>query len=248
MAWLIVSQEHDEAARWAANELPGAGIEPVHHVTDTNLLSATWEHRVSMEGCSTMLALADGRAIDSREIRGTLNRLVQAPVPALAFEDRQYGFHEMSALVMSWLASLPGPILNPPDTRGLAGAWRWPSKWAMLAAEAGLAAAPVTVDTDRELPASGDSWIAWPPHAPVAEDVIVVGEAVFAIEPLAESTIDGCRRLACVAQTPLLGLVFSCATCGETPMLIGATPLPDLRAGGSGLIEALADALKRDEK
>jgi hypothetical protein len=246
MAWLIVSAEQDAAAHWAAEKLPSAGIEPIHLVTDTDLLSATWEHRLSTGGSSTCLVLADGREIDSQEIQGTINRLIQAPIPQLAFEDRQYGFHEMSALVMSWLASLPGPTLNPPDTRGLAGAWRWPSEWAMLAAEAGLIAAPVAFDSDRELTASGDLWIAWPPHALVAEDVIVVGDVVFAIEPLSEATIDACRRLACIAETPILGLVFSCATCGDVPMLIGATPLPDLRAGETELIDSLAVALKRE--
>ena len=116
----------------------------------------------------------------------------------------------------------------------------------MLAAEVGLTSAPVSIDTDVDRTVNQDSWIAWHPHAPVDEDVIVVGEAVFAIEPLSESTIDACRRLACIAQTPILGLVFSCATCGEAPQLVGATPLPDLRAGGTELIEALATALKRE--
>ena len=35
--------------------------------------------------------------------------------------------------------------MNPPDTRGLSGAWRSPAEWAVLAGEAGLAAAPVVV-------------------------------------------------------------------------------------------------------
>ena len=61
----------------------------------------------------------------------------------------------------------------------------------MLAAEVGLTSAPVSIDTDVDRTVNQDSWIAWHPHAPVDEDVIVVGEAVFAIEPLSgESTID----------------------------------------------------------
>jgi hypothetical protein len=56
--------------------------------------------------------------------------------------------------------------------------------------------------------------------------------------------MDACRRLACLAQTPILGLVFSCATCGGTPEVAAATPLPDLRAGGPELIEALVVALQ----
>ncbi len=202
-----------------------------------------------MEGVCSRLTLGDGRAVESREVRGTLNRLPHAPPLPLAAEDREYGFHEMSALVMSWLASLPGPVLNPPDTRGLAGAWRAPSEWAFLAAEAGMWAAPVSVDSEAEW-GSGGGWQAWPPYAPVEAAAIVVGEAVFAHEPLTEATITGCRRLACLAQTPVLGLVFSCATCGGSPEIAGATPLPDLRAGGEEVIEALAAALRgeRDDR
>ncbi len=61
---------------------------------------------------------------------------------------------------------------------------------------------------------------------------------------MAEATIDACRRLAAVARTPLLGLLFSCATCGGSPEIAGVTPLPDLRAAEDEVIEALALALR----
>ncbi len=175
MGWLVITAEGDEAGRWAAERLAFAGLEPLVVVTDADLAGAIWDHRVGNDGTASRLTLGDGRVVDSGEIRGTLNRLQVAPPPPLAAEDREYGFHELSALLMSWLASLPGPMLNPPDTRGLAGAWRSPAEWAVLAAEAGLRAAPVTVDPDSEWPGDGSGWRAWPPYAPVAEDVIVVG-------------------------------------------------------------------------
>ncbi len=245
MVWLVIAGDYDEAARWAAERLPSAGLDPLLFITDTDLAGGTWDHRLGADGAATRLTLADGRVIDSREVQGTLNRLQLAPLPPLAPEDRDYGFHEMSALMMSWLASLPGPVLNPPDTRGLAGAWRSPAEWAQLTAEAGLPAAQVTIDTAAEW-SEGEGWRMWPPFAQIHEDVIVVGRAVFALQPLDESTLAGCRQFACLAQTPLLGIVFSCGTCGGTPEIVGVTPLPDLRAGGQELIEALAVALKGD--
>jgi hypothetical protein len=244
MIWLVIASEYDEPARWVADRLPSAGIDPTVLVTDADFAGATWEHRLGADDVTSRLTLGDGRVIDSHEIRGTVNRLQQAPLMPLAPEDREYGFHESSALIVSWLASFPGPMLNPPDTRGLAGVWRSPAEWALLASEAGLPAAPVTIDSETEWPADGSGWRAWPPYAPIDEDIIVVGEAVFALEPLTESTMDACRRLACLAQTPILGLVFSCATCGGTPEVAAATPLPDLRAGGPELIEALVVALQ----
>lgn len=250
MSWLVLAPEVDEAARWAAERLPGAGLRPLCVVTDADLAGATWDHRVNDDGVATTLALADGRVLTSSEIQGTLNRLVQVPmglITALGPADRDYAFHEFSALFLSWLASLPGPILNPPEARGLGGAWRPPGEWAMLAAESGVPSARVRFDSTDERPCAG-GWRAWPPYAPVEEDVIVVGEAVFARDPLDPATLAAYRRLACRAGTPILGIAFACATCGGRPEVASVTPLPDLRAGGDELIEALAAALRGDGK
>jgi hypothetical protein len=246
MVWLVIAAEYDEAARWAAGELPSAGIDPLLYITDSDLMDATWEHRLGKDGIHSHLTLSDGRVIDSCEVHGTLNRLQLAPAPRLSPEDRDYGFHEMSALTMSWLSSLPGPVFNQPDSRGLAGAWRSPGEWAMLTAEAGLTAAPVTVDSATAWTPADNGWRLWPPFASINEDVIVAANAVFSVEPLSDETLAGCRRLACLAETSILGIVFSCATCGGNPEIAGVTPLPDLRAGGPELIEALALAMKGD--
>jgi hypothetical protein len=250
MSWLVLASEVDEAARWAAGRLPGAGLEPLRFVTDAELAGATWDHRLDDDGVATTLTLTDGRVIRSSEVKGTLNRLVQVPaglITALAPADRDYAFHEFSALFMSWLASLPGPILNPPETRGLGGAWRSPAEWAMLAAESGVRSARVSFDSANEWPYAG-GWRAWPPYAPIEEDVIVVGEAVFARDPVDAATLAAYRRLARRAGTPILGIAFACATCGGSQDVVAVSPLPDLRAGGDELIEALAAALRGDGK
>jgi hypothetical protein len=45
---------------------------------------------------------------------------------------------ELFALLLSWLASLPCAVVNPPSPRGLAGAERSPLEWLGLAARCGL--------------------------------------------------------------------------------------------------------------
>jgi len=240
MTWLVLAPTLDEAARWAAERLPAAGIAPLMMVTDQDLAGATWRHQLDHDGATTAIALADGRVIDSGDLRGTLNRLTHVPpglVDGMAFDDRAYAHQELSALVLSWLASMPGPVVNPPDPRGLCGAWRPSSEWAMLAAEAGLCPAPVRVNGEIERQDVPGGWQSWPPYAPVPEDVIVAGEAVFAGRELDETTIAACRCLAARAGTPLLGLAFNAEG------MSGATPLPDLRAGGDDLVAALAHLL-----
>jgi len=237
MTWLVVASEPDAAARWAAGRLRAAGCSPLALVTDADLAGATWEHRLGNDGGGTRLALADGSVIDSATVRGTLNRLTHVP-PALVApmgpDDRAYALQELSALVLSWLASLPGPVLNLPDPRGLCGAWRPPAEWALLASDAGLC--PVTVDGAAP-PGAAGAWRVWSPHSPVPGDAIVVGDAVFAVRELDPATVAACRCLAARAATPILGLAF------DGDRLAGVTPLPDLRDGGDDLVEELAGAL-----
>jgi hypothetical protein len=237
MTWLVIASEPDAAAQWVADCLREYGLAPLTIVTDADFAGATWRHWLEGDRGGTRLELADGRVVDSATVRGTLNRLTHVPpalAAAMAPEDRTYAVQELSALVLSWLASLPGPVLNPPDPRGLCGAWRPPAEWALLASGAGLC--PVSVD-GAESPGSGGAWQAWTPFAPVPEDAIVVGETVFANRELDAATVAACRCLAARAGTPILGLAF------DGDRLAGATPLPDLRAGGDDLVRELAAAL-----
>jgi hypothetical protein len=241
MSWLVLASEFDESARWVADGL-ATGSGSVQFVTDADLAGATWSHRVGDRSLSTRVALADGRTIDSDEVRGTFNRLTWVPpafVEQLVEDDRRYGLQEFSALVMSWLASFPGPIINPPDTRGLSGAWRSPAEWAILAGSAGLNTAPVFFDSANDASA-GNGWYATGRNGPFVEDVIVVGDAVFSDADVAPVTADGCRRLAASSATPVLGLAFV----GDGMCTVaGVTPMPDLRAGGDAAIDAVAEAL-----
>lgn len=243
MTWLVLATEADESARWAAEGLGRVGFEPLTLILDVELAGARWSHRIERGAVTTDLQLADGRSIDSTEVRGTLNRLTFLPpviVEPLVADDRLYGLQELSALVMSWLASLAGPLVNPPDPRGFGGAWRAPAEWAVLAHDAGLACAPVYADSADDRQARQGGWRLAGPHAALGEDVIVVGNAVFSHDGLDPAEVVAFRRLAELSGTPMLGAVFA----GDGGHHVaGVTPLPDLRAGGDGIIAALAEAL-----
>lgn len=243
MTWLVLAAEGDDCAGWVADGLADAGLDPLCVVADTELAGATWTHRIDGDATTTRVDLSDGRSIDSSDIRGTFNRLTYLPpaiADSLAADDQLYGLQEISALMMSWLASLPGPTVNPPDTRGFCGAWRSSGEWALLAGQAGLRCAPVYFDSASDGPGPGRGWRDSGAYVPFAEDVIVVGDAVFSRDDLDPDDIGACRRLAALASTPVLGIAFAA---DGTHEVAGITPLPDLRSGGDAVITAIADAL-----
>jgi hypothetical protein len=237
VTWLVLCDPRDRAALWAHQRLGALGLTPLELVTSDDLAGAGFEHRIDDGGASTVITLADRRTLRSEDVRGTLNRLAAAPAAELARlppEDRDYGLQELHALYLSWLHSLPGPLLNPPDSRGLCGAWRPPSQWADLGGRAGLAVRddvfPPGVDQDAP--------------GPAGDDAIVVGERVFSRIPLSPAASAGCVRLAALAGTPILGIRFEDAGSDGPEVLAWAGPLPDLRLGGESLVAALADALR----
>ena len=119
MSWLVLASELDDCARWVADGLATTGTEPVQFVTDADLAGATWSHahRNGHIGnghgsVATRVDLADGRMIDSADIRATFNRLTWVPpvlVESLVADDRQYGLQELSALVIELVGVVAGP-------------------------------------------------------------------------------------------------------------------------------------------
>ena len=96
-----------------------------------------WDHRIGRSGIVLELDLADGRRFSRKDSTGVLNRLSYLPsawVQRVGGPDRDYALQEMYAFFLSWLHSLPGPLLNPPVPQGLCGNWRHPSAWTFLPA------------------------------------------------------------------------------------------------------------------
>jgi hypothetical protein len=171
-----------------------------------------------------------------------LNRLVTVPYEPLRHlepEDRDYASQELTAFFLSWLHALPCPVLNRATPQGLSGAWRHRSEWVWLAAQAGL-----PTPRYRQSSSSGgqvrDAGITSP--ASTVATVLVVGRQVVG-ESAPSSILSGCQRLARLTGTHLLGIEFT-ADAGGAWTFSGATPQPDLRLGGSALLDALSSAFQ----
>jgi hypothetical protein len=229
--WLVLCDRTDHAALWAHRGLAARGLEPLELVTaDALAYALRWEHRVGAAGASVVVELGDGRRIDGAGVRGVLNRLVAVPDGHLALAreaDRDYARQELHAFFVSWLASLPGRVVNRPTPQGLCGSWRHRSEWLALAASAGVPIAPFRMNGD--VPDGG--------FVPAARTVVVVaGEAVGGGLPAAVRS--GCVRLARLAGAGVLGVELA-----ADGRVAGATPLPDLRLGGELALDLLAEAL-----
>ena len=236
--WLLLCNSTDKTALWAAGRLRARGLEPLIVLTPELLhYSLRWEHRLHSGGAtSTTFTLADGTRIDGTKIRGVLNRVSLVPVHLLEHfieADRVYAQQEWTAFHMSWLASLRAPVLNLPVMEGLSGAWRHPSEWVWLAAQAGL-------DTSvyvQGAPGAGDAG-----HAQTGAGVVSItaidGRGIG--KDVSEDLADACGRLGVLAKTRLLGVELD----ARSGAFISASPLPNLRRGGDAVIEALAAGLR----
>lgn len=240
---LVLCESDDQAALWAGEGLLDRGL-PVELVTADDLAQAVrWKHRLGSAGTASEVVLGDGRVLDSTGVTGTLNRLVTTPpwqLAAASEVDREYAAQEVFSLWLSWLWSLPGPMLNRPTPQGLSGCWRHDSEWAVLAAQAGLRT-PTYQMTSSE--PNGRQLV---PDGELDEERVatsfVVGRRVVA-GPQQAGIAEGCRRLATASRTALLGVDLIEHQLGGWTFL-QASPTPELRLGGDAILDALAAELR----
>jgi hypothetical protein len=242
--WLVLAESTDTAAGWAAVELRRRGLDPLELVTSEQLGTAVrWEHRLGGGRPRVDIALADGRRILGESVRGSLNRLFAvspAAMSNLEAADRQYAQGELYALYASWLHALPGPMLNAPGPLGLAGRWRTEFEWAALASRAGLRIEPRLFGHDDDGEGEGT-----PPRMPLPTAIVVAGRVIG--PPLPDDVRAACGRLAALADAELLGIELKLRQDRDSTFA-GATPWPDLRAGGEPLLDALAEALREPSR
>jgi hypothetical protein len=237
---LVLCEETDVSALWAADALRLRGLSPAV-LTGADLASVErWQHRIGRAGADCEIRLSGGACLRCRETGGVLNRLPSVPSTWLrrfGGPDYNYAMQEMYAFYLSWLHALPGPKLNPPTPQGLCGNWRHPSAWVALAARVGLPVWPFRQTSDDD-PAS-----LWQmPALPSTETVHVAGTRVVGSSPQLRSYGAACLRLAEAAGATLLGIDFAPDINGEWKMT-RATVMPDLVCGGEELADALAAAL-----
>ena len=128
--------------------------------------------------------------------------------------------------------------LNRPTPQGLCGTWRHTSEWIWLAHRAGLPA-PRYVQSGRDVPQLG--YQASVPFGKRVHPALVAAGRVFA-EPMPALIEEGCRKLAELAQTEILGIdLFEDS---DSLQFAGATPIPDLQRGGLPLLKHLAEAMQ----
>lgn len=243
--WLVLCSATDQAGIWVYERLRARGLDPLELVT-AEVLSAglRWCHRLDSRGVDIEVELADGREIRSDDVRGVVNRIVAIPNDALRFAkppDAEYAEQEIYSFYMSWLYSLPRPLLNPPTPQGLSGRWRHVSEWANLASRAGLQV-PVTEWGHDQ--ACGDRDLATSMRLrPVSKDLqmvfVVDGKVVG--RDLTEEEEGACALVAVLSETPLLAIELVRDRSGW--MFNGASANADLRLGGEPLADALFERL-----
>jgi len=234
--YAVLCGPEDAAAVWAAHELTRRGL-PVRVITTEELVySASLTHRLSADGSTVAVRLADG-SILGPGLRGTLNRVVRLPRAHLAAtdeKDHDYVLSELHAVLTSLLFALPGVVVGRADPRGLSGAWWRPAEWLVAAGRSGLISVGYRSGGFDEI--SGQ------------QTVLVVGAAVVAPSgvDIPTDVVVGCQRLAERHGGGLLGLDF--AVEGSTWAFKRATPWPDLRPGGALLADALHATLLSRER
>jgi len=145
----------------------------------------------------------------------------------------------LTAFFISFLASLPGPILNRPTARGLAGPQRDAFEWTTLAARVQMKTVACHQSTGRS---PLDTVSPFPKGASVTRVAVVVVSYRHLVGYDVPSEISrACRDLAVLSDTALLGI--SLQTDGSDWVFDGATIWPDLRAGGRELVDVMAEVL-----
>jgi hypothetical protein len=241
-SWLVLCSVADPSALWVYERLRVRMRAAVSLLLVESLAAPAvrWEHRVDDAGATLALDTVDGTRIESAGIGAVLNRLVAAPLALVELaepEDREYARSELTAFAASWLCVLSATVVNRPSPQGLAGRWRPPLEWRVLAALAGVATAPLRMRSDD---GSGTQVVDL--DEPSTWVLAVDGRVLHDGVPLALQR--AVARLSARVDARVLGLRF----CGPDPAaagwrLLDATPYPDLSLAGEIGVAAIERAL-----
>ena len=241
--WLILSETGDSAASWLTSELKTRNLQDVRLVVSHELgPGARWHHRVKTGTQSIDVELLAGW-LRGRDITGVVNRLSGAwgwHFPSAEnSNDAEYAQNEVYAFFLSWLQALPAPMLGRPSPPYLAGRHYRPAEWAYLAARSNL-----RFENSTYYSGAPELSTPRPAHSNNSVDrrVFVIGTRAIGDAPT--HVLDSCVRLAQLSMNSLLGINFRIAGGGD--LFISATPTPDLRLGGSGLVDCIASYLQSE--
>lgn len=231
MVTLVLCDDGDESAAWAAHGLRRCGLDVVLATASELTCALRCEHRVEDGHVTVEMSLPGRRNWSGTGVTGVLNRLRTVPVPAtpgVPEPDLVYARDELQALTLSWLAGIERSgafFIGSPRAAGLSAPWRYATEWHLLAQAAGLPPAPVTLHTGTD-PV---------PVAPASAVLSICGELSGALTPHREQ---GVRRLVQLTGAETLSVMFDAH--GRTVL---CDELPDLRGGGDPGVHALARRL-----
>ncbi|MGH8018789.1 MAG: hypothetical protein ACREIA_10935 [Opitutaceae bacterium] len=234
-----MTEPFDPSGGWLAHELAKHASEEVLHLTSRDIATAAQADRgVDDGGVWFRVVAASGRVVESRKLRGVVNRICSSPGALThGMGGRTTEAPSLGAPLMRWLHRWPGPVLNRPNVDGLSGDFRPSFWWLDHAVRAGFAVPRSQPDFgDRSAP-SGDPASAW---------VAVAGDDVHALDDpgrvIAMSLCSRCRRLAHAAGAAILGIEAASTHTGEWTFG-GASLRPDLSRGGEPLVRSVMRAL-----
>lgn len=223
--YAVLCDPADGAALWALDRLRARlGRVMLVHL-DALALSPATEWRIGPGGAQASVTLPGGQVFGTGTVRAVLNRAHRPPRPAITGPDEGYAQEEMAALTIAILAAFTTAAVNAPHPLSLAGRDPGMPAWLHVAALAGLPTVPWRMD-EQGLHAA----------PPPARQALLVGEAVFGMEP---GLAAPARAMARLLGLDLLGLDLT-----EDGRLVGATVLPDLSLGGAAGADALAALLQ----
>jgi hypothetical protein len=268
---LFLAHGGDTTATWAAAALTRRlGPGRVVCATPEDLaLAPCWSHGLEGDRVRTRLVLRDGSEFSGEEPLLVFDRIRTLSLPQFVgahSDDQNYASMELFALLLSWLASLHCPVINPVSPRGLSGPGWHALTWQKLAQGAGLPvreqlltsssrrasdpalaaldgcwAAPEEAQLFRNL---GDrpAWSATPAGERWARVLVVGGRALGDAPPELRTA---CVRLASRARLALLEIWFGVVRGAPGRWFFaGANPFPDItrREELDALVEFLAEA------
>ena len=280
MRFIILAHPGDHTAVCVASALRRRhGPQAVRLVSvDEILLAPRWVHCVGARRVSTTVELHDGTALHSDSIGVVFNRLNYVDAAHFAHAsaaDKDYAAMELFALLLSWLAGLPCPVINRPSPAGLGGAVQTLQDWLLLAVRAGLPVPntrftsnarrfaragwqrvegpwDVSVDECEPWPTglvrAQPAWLA-PPEvcAPTGarHRVFLIDGETVGEFPAA--LIGGCRRLGALCDAELLRLDFADSPQSDgLRAFVGADMNPEITSGAT--LTALIQCLERRAK
>lgn len=236
---VILCHPGDVSAVWLAHALRSCGVALEVASVEALVYSRRIAFRQDSAGDRGSVTLHDGRVLRPEAIGVLVNRVRYLPTAHFATAapgERAYAESELDALLLAWLNTVPGRVVNPPHPGAPGGAALAAMTMCRAALRAGLPAPPWQASsetTQARIPATGATQASAASHVVIAFDGRLYGSR------LPHPLQDGVRRLASLLDLPLLQVGFDRGPRGAW-RFVDATGDVDFRRGGDAFARDLA--------